>query len=57
MVKTISLDETDDIWAEEILSFDDFDRAAASLLVTQNGYDISVEAQKLQNYYLEALNE
>lgn len=55
-VKVLSLEETNDIWAEEILSFDDFDRTVAPQLVGKNGYDISEEAQKLQNYYLNAMN-
>ena len=55
-LKIISLNESDQFWADEIISFFKkskvFDRKSAVKSVTKNHYNISNEAHKLQSFYL-----
>ncbi|MCH5249115.1 MAG: glycosyltransferase family 1 protein [Lachnospiraceae bacterium] len=51
-VKILSLEETDEVWAKAILDVEAGDRSAATKLVSKNGYDIVLEAEKLLYFYL-----
>ena len=53
----ISLEASDDVWAEEILTAKqpETDRALGADVVRQAGYDIREEAKKLQQIYLQMI--
>ncbi len=51
-VKSLSLDESDEVWADAVLKKTDFDRKTARDYIIAGNYDISIEAKKLQDFYL-----
>ncbi len=51
----ISLRETNESWAERILSKNTFERSISSELVSLAGYDIHIEAKKLVEFYCNEL--
>ncbi len=50
--KYLSLDLSDEVWADEILNIKAIDRSKSGEKIAKGGYDISIEAQKLQDFYL-----
>lgn len=53
----VSLDESDDVWCDKIMSFVDFSRISTTELINEAGYDISVEAKKLQQLYVDLVRD
>lgn len=49
--KKLSLEETNSVWADEILKCDSCDRTKATQMIVDHNYDISHEAMKLQWFY------
>lgn len=50
-VRRLSLQDTDDIWAETILHTNFFDRKSVVPMIEEGQYDLAVEAKKLQEFY------
>lgn len=53
----IPLDASDDVWCDRIVRFSDFPRIDTTQLICDAGYDISVEAKKLQEQYEKLLRQ
>lgn len=52
LVERVSLDEPKEIWAECILNKIGLNRQNATEMIKKAGYDININVQQLQNYYL-----
>lgn len=50
-LKRISLDESDQVWADNILNIQQLDRNAIKYKFVDAGYDIKKEAERLQGFY------
>jgi len=53
LVERVSLKESKDIWAKCILNQIGFNRQNTNEMIKKAGYDINVNAQQLQNFYLD----
>lgn len=51
-IQSVSLDETDERWAETILNIRQCDRAMVKEQIQKSGYDIQLETKKLQAFYI-----
>ncbi len=57
-VKFVSLEESADVWAENIIKrINKYERKDNTSLITEKGYNISIEAKKLQKRYLQIFEE
>ncbi len=52
-VEYLPLELSDREWAEKVVAPSDFPRATADVKLAEGGYDISIEAKKLEAFYLE----
>ena len=52
LVSVMSLEQTADEWAQRLLKMKTETRANYSKELQSAGYDIDIEAEKLQNFYL-----
>jgi glycosyltransferase involved in cell wall biosynthesis len=50
----VNLDESDDVWIQKLFRKNSHDRTQVKEQIQQAGYDIRLEAEKLQNFYLKA---
>lgn len=53
----ISLESSPKVWADEIIKCEGFAHKNTSEQIKQEGYDITGQAEKLQHFYLKAVNE
>lgn len=56
-VQFLSLDDGNSHWAEVILGYSNFSRVDTSSLIEKTGYNICVEAKRLQSIYLNLLSK
>ena len=56
--KYLSLNDAIELWVNSIIELTDNNvRYSNSVLISKNGYDIVIEAKKLENWYLELYDE
>ncbi|MEV5037243.1 glycosyltransferase family 1 protein [Peribacillus frigoritolerans] len=56
LIESISLNEPSNYWAKNVVNYSyGFERNDTSKLIEDNGYDIKVEAKRLENLYLEMI--
>lgn len=56
-IRTLSLDDSDEKWSDELLSPSSKNRSYAVDIVTSRNYDITHEAKKLEDCYIRLLNK
>lgn len=57
LVRMISLKDSPKKWAEEIIAFSDYERKDTSPLILEKGYDIRENAKRLEQKYVELLQQ
>ena len=57
LVKVVSLKDSPKKWAEEIIAFSDYERKDTSPLILEKGYDIRENAKRLEQKYVELLQQ
>lgn len=57
LVRMVSLKDSPKKWAEEIIAFSDYERKDTSPLILEKGYDIRENAKRLEQKYVELLQQ